>query len=101
MFLDKQDTVLARFLKNNRFQGTVKDDADPLQANRIRVALDNVTDEIDTQHLPWYYIDMPPTSGANAQNDVPKVDSRVIVYFEEEDIMNGRVVNSVSSIPPA
>ena len=99
-YLELKDIVNERFLKGNTFQGTVKDNADPLHANRIKVALDNVTDQIPVEDLPWYVIAVPPFNGSNAQNDIPKIDSRVLVYFEEEDIMNGKVVESISSIPP-
>jgi len=99
-FLDLKDFVNERFLKGNLIQGTVVDNNDPFQANRIKVKVDGVTDKIDKKYLPWYVIEMPATNGSNAKNDIPKVGSRVLVYFEEEDIMNGKVIYSVSSIPP-
>ena len=98
---DKREVLIENFLKGNFFQSTVVDDADPLKANRLKVQIDGVTDEIDKEDLPWYYIKMAPKSGANAKNDTPNIDSRVIVYFPEEDIMNGIIVESISSIPPA
>jgi hypothetical protein len=99
-YLELKDIINERYLKRNLFQGTVVDNQDPLQANRIKVALDGITDQIDKKYLPWYVIARPPFNGSNAQNDIPKIDSRVLVYFEEEDIMNGKVVESISSIPP-
>jgi hypothetical protein len=99
-YLELKDIINERFLKGNTFQGTVVDNQDPLKANRIKVALDRITDQIDKKFLPWYVIARPAYNGSNAQNDIPKVDSRVLVYFEEEDIMNGKVIESVSSIPP-
>jgi len=99
-YLELKDTINERFLKGNVFQGTVVDNADPFQANRIKVSLDNVTDGIKKDDLPWYVIAMPAFNGSNAQNDIPKIDSRVLVYFEEDDIMNGKVVESIATIPP-
>ena len=98
--LEKKDLINERPLKNGYFQGTVKNDVDPLKANRIKVAIDGVTDKIKKDDLPWYVIKMPITSSANSKNDVPKKESRVIVYFGEEDIMNGKVVEAIVSIPP-
>ena len=99
-FLDKKDVVNERILKGNTLQGTVVDNADPFQANRIKVQIDNLTDKIEKKYLPWYVISMPTNNGTNAKNNIPKINSRVLVYFEEEDIMNGKVVESTSSIPP-
>ena len=99
-YLDYKDIVNERTLKEGLFQGTVKDNADPLKANRIKVALDGITDKIKKDDLPWYTIKMPVTNGANSKNNVPKVASRVLVFFEDEDIMNGKVVESIVSIPP-
>jgi|GEM_PF-7036134 len=98
---EKKEMAFEYFLKNKEFQGTVVDDADPFTANRIKVQLDGVTDEIEKDDLPWYYITMAPQSQPQAQNDVPAVDSRVIVTFLDDDIMNGRVIQSVVSMPPA
>jgi hypothetical protein len=99
-YLDLKDIINERFLKGNIFQGTVVDNADPLNANRIKVQLDHITDQIPKEHLPWYVIAMSPFNGSNAQNDIPKINSRVLVFFEEEDIMNGKVIESISTIPP-
>jgi len=99
-FLDMKDIMNERPLKGQYLQGTVVDNKDPLKANRIKVKLDHITDGIKKDYLPWYVIAMPPSNGANAQNNIPKEKSRVIVYFEEEDIMNGKVVESIVSIPP-
>jgi len=98
---DKREMLIENFLKGRTLQSTVVDDADPLKANRLRVQIDGVTDEIEKDDLPWYYIRMTPKSGSNAKNDTPNIDSRVLVYFPEEDIMNGIIVESISSIPPA
>ena len=99
-YLELKDIINERYLKGNTFQGTVVDNADPYHANRIRVQLDGITDQISKENLPWYVIAMKPFNGSNAQNDIPKIKSRVLVYFEEEDIMNGKVIESISSIPP-
>ena len=99
-YLDLKDVINERLLKGNTLQATVVDNQDPLKANRIKVKIDNITDKLDKKVLPWYVIAMPPNNGANAKNDIPKINSRVLVYFEEEDIMNGKVVESISSIPP-
>ena len=98
--IEIKEIIAERLLKHNTLQGTVVDNTDPLKANRIKVKIDGITDKIDKKYLPWYVIAKEPKSGSNSQNDIPKINSRVLVYFEEEDIMNGKVVESIVSIPP-
>jgi len=99
-FLEIRDFLTERTLKGGYFQGTVVDTLDPEQASRIKVKLDNLTDEIDKESLPWYYIEQYVTSSPNSKTTIPKNGSRVIVKFEQEDIMNGIVTTSIVSQPP-
>jgi hypothetical protein len=98
---EKRDILMEYTLKNGYFQGTVVDDNDPKQASRVKVQIDFITDEIKVDYLPWYYIEQPLSSSPNSKTDIPKVNSRVIVTFDKEDIMNGIVKCSVVSKPPA
>ena len=97
---EKREMILESTLKGGYFQGTVVDVLDPEEASRIKVQLDFLTDEIPKLHLPWYYIEQGVSSAPNSKTEIPKVDSRVIVTFENEDIMNGTVITGIVSQPP-
>jgi hypothetical protein len=97
---EKKEMAFEYFLKNKEFQGTVVDTLDPFSSNRVKVQLDGVTDEINPEDLPWYYILMHVQSQPQGQNNIPAMGSRVVVTFLDDDIMNGRITHSVVSIPP-
>lgn len=88
-------------LSDGYWQGFVVNNEDPEQLNRIQVSIDNLTDEIPTEHLPWYVILTHPTSGNNSHCSIPQVGSRVLVSFPNGDIYNGVVSFSIPSKPSA
>lgn len=89
-----------KFSLDNLFLGTVKDSSDPEQKSRVRVEVDELTKGIPVTELPWYIVLKGTDAGANSSVSVPRVGSRVIVEFPNNDIYNGLVRNIISSVPP-
>lgn len=98
---EKRDMLLESTLMGGYFQGTVVDVADPKKASRIKVKLDSLTDELKKEDLPWYFIEQGVSSSPNSKTSIPKAGSRVIVTFNQEDIMNGIVKTGIVSKPPS
>lgn len=81
------------------FQGKVADNADPENGQRVKVLVDNLTDEIPEEDLPWYSCMQPANSSNNNTSSVPQINSRVIVQFPDGNIYNGVVLYGIPSIP--
>ena len=97
----KNELIKARSLSSHFWQGTVSDTVDPENHSRIRVEVDNLTEGIPNDKLPWYQTKQPFNSAGNAKTSLPPVASRVIVEFPTDDIYNGIVSFAISSKPGA
>lgn len=86
-------------IKDNIYLGTVISKRDPLKLNRVQVSVDDKTDKIPEDSLPWYVVIKSPDASSNSQTSLPREGSRVFVEFPNDDIYNGVVKSTVSSIP--
>jgi len=82
------------------FIGEVVDNSDPENLFRVKVKIDNLTDKIPTELLPWYLVRQPIENTYNTQGNVPNVGSKVWVRFPYKDIYNGIVVGEITWHPP-
>ena len=78
-------------LQGNLYQGTIVDTNDPQRKNRVKVKIDNLTDQLDKELLPFYIVFHSAGQGNNSVSNVPTIGSRVIVNFPNNDIYNGIV----------
>ena len=88
-----------RGLQHRNWLGTVVDVSDPEKRSRVKVEIENLTNGLSPEQLPWYHIKHPISNG-NANTNLPPLNSRVVVEYNTDDIYNGLVAYQVPSIPP-
>ena len=81
-------------------QSEVVDNDDPKGFSRVKVSIVGWTDEIDKELLPLYVIAYPISSSPNTPAGMPRIGSRVLVEFQDDDIYNGVVVKALPVTPP-
>ena len=86
--------------------GTVVDVSDNgyndtgLPVFRVKVKIDNLTDNIDKEYLPWYVVKQSPSDSYNEHGRIPRVGMKVLVEFPYDDFYNGIVSFQLPNTPP-
>ena len=80
--------------------GKVVDNYDPKGANRIRVSLFGLTNDLSPDDLPFYSIKPEVSDTPNSNVKIPPYGSLVEVEIKDDDIYNGVVVSTQTAIPP-
>jgi len=75
--------------------GQIVDNKDPLNYQRVRVSIPNITEGIDAEHLPWY----PILHESMNKTSIPSLGSWVYVRFPNKDIYNGLIEGFLSASP--
>lgn len=84
---------------NTLLSGVVVDNEDTEKGNRVKVSLDNMTNEISKEDLPYYPILSSAGPSNNSSMSVPQIGAKVLVRLLDETIYNGVVVYSIPSKP--
>ena len=85
---------------NGIFIGEVIDNNDPLNLFRVKVKIENLTDEIPNELLPWYLVKQPVEHSYNSQGKLPNIGTKVWVEFPTKEIYNGIITGVIAWIPP-
>lgn len=93
--LNIKDAIKQRNSLDGEWLGTVVNNNDPLGRSRVQVKLDDLTKDIPNSDLPWYLVVNHPNTSSNSHVSIPRISSRVLVEFPNNNIYDGIVTKTI------